>query len=141
MAIIYFYFLLKKFLQCCVGFCHRTTLISHNYTYIPSLLPLSPLVLISLCVITEHQTGLPVLHSNFSPAIHLNMIVCVYIYIYIYIVVLLSPFVPFFPSPTVSTSPFSTSSPLFLPCKWVHQYNFPRFNTYVFSSGQLLSHV
>jgi len=59
MAIIYVYFLLKKILQCCVGFCHRTTWISHNYTYIPSLLPLSPLLLISLCVITEHQTGLP----------------------------------------------------------------------------------
>ena len=28
-------------LQCCVGFCH-TTWISHKYTYIPSLLNLSP---------------------------------------------------------------------------------------------------
>ena len=27
-------------LQCCVGFCHTTTCISHKYTYIPSLLNL-----------------------------------------------------------------------------------------------------
>ena len=32
------------------------------------------------------------------------------------------------PSPTVSTHPFATSASLVLPCKWVHQYHFPRFH-------------
>ena len=55
-------------LQCCVGFCHTTMQFSHNYTYIASLLSLPPL-LPSLWVITEHQAGLPVLYSSFSPAV------------------------------------------------------------------------
>ena len=47
-----------------------TMQISHNYTCIPSLPSLSSLLPIpSLQVISEHQTGLPVLHSDFSPAI------------------------------------------------------------------------
>ena len=29
-------------LQCCVGFCHMTTWISHQYTYVPSFLNLPP---------------------------------------------------------------------------------------------------
>ena len=33
----------KIALQCCVGFCHMTTRVSHNYTYIPSLWSLPPL--------------------------------------------------------------------------------------------------
>ena len=39
-----FFQFLKFFycLQCCIGFCHRATWISHNYTYIPSLLSLPP---------------------------------------------------------------------------------------------------
>ena len=41
---------------------------SHNYTYIAPLLSLPPL-LPSLWVITEHQAGLPVLYSSFSPAV------------------------------------------------------------------------
>ena len=31
-------------LQCCVGFCHATMQLSHNYTYITSLLNLPPLL-------------------------------------------------------------------------------------------------
>ena len=47
--------------------------ISHNYTCIPSLPSLSSLLPIPpLQGITEHQTGLPVLQGNFSPAIHLT---------------------------------------------------------------------
>ena len=63
----------KIALQCCVGFCHTTTWISHNYTDITSLLSLPPLLpshptrssqssrLGSLCyIVTSHQ--LSVLH-------------------------------------------------------------------------------
>ena len=43
---IVFYFFCnwrKISLQCCVGFCHITTRISHSYTYIPCLMSLLPL--------------------------------------------------------------------------------------------------
>ena len=42
---------------------------------------------------------------------------------------LLSHFIPC-PSPAVSTSPFSMSTSLFLSCKLVRQYCFPRFHIY-----------
>ena len=47
----------------------------HNYTYIPSLPSLSPLLIPFLQVTTEPQTGLPVLHSHQLPILHL-----IYIY-------------------------------------------------------------
>ena len=50
----------KNFLQCCVGFCHTTMQIIHNYTNIPSL----PSHIPSLQVITERKTGLPVLQAT-----------------------------------------------------------------------------
>ena len=40
---VYFFNWRKVALQCCVGFCHTTMQISHNYTYIHSLLSLPPL--------------------------------------------------------------------------------------------------
>ena len=40
---LYFFNWRKLTLQCWVGFCHTTMRISHNYTYIPSLLSLPPL--------------------------------------------------------------------------------------------------
>ena len=54
-------------LQCCVGFC-RTTLISHKYTYIPSLPPShsTPLGHQS----TDMRAELPELYSNFLLAIY-----------------------------------------------------------------------
>ena len=45
---------------------------------------------------------------------------------YIYTSILLSQFVP----RAVSTSAFSMSVFLFLPCRWVHQYHFPGFHIY-----------
>ena len=45
--------------------------------------------------------------------------------------VLLSQFVPSSPFPAVSTSLFSKSASLFLPCKQVHLYRFSRFHMYV----------
>ena len=41
---------------------------------------------------------------------------------------LLSPFIPHSPSPTVSTHLFSTSVSPLLPCKWVCQYHLSRFH-------------
>ena len=40
---LFIYFLIGGKLQCCVGFCYTTMQISHNYTYISSLLSLPPL--------------------------------------------------------------------------------------------------
>ena len=86
---IYSFCLFFKFLPCCVGFHHTAMHISHNYTCIYAIIhayihvlppsPPSPPLIPSLQMITELQTGLPVLHSNFSPAIHLTPD-CVYIY-------------------------------------------------------------
>ena len=42
----------------------------------------------------------------------------------VYMSMLLSPFIPLLPSPTGSTSPFSTSVSPFLPCKQVSQCHF-----------------
>ena len=62
---------MKIVLQCCIGFCHTTVQISHNYIQIPSLLCLPPLHPIPpLQVITEHQAGLLVLYSNFPLVIY-----------------------------------------------------------------------
>ena len=44
--------------------------ISHNFTYITSLPSPTP----PLCVISEPQAGLPVLYSNFSPAIYFTIL-------------------------------------------------------------------
>ena len=48
----------------------------------------------------------------------------------IYVSMLLSQSIPPSPSPTVSTSLFSTSASPFLSCKQVHQYHFSRFHIY-----------
>ena len=98
-----------KILQCCVGFCHTTRQISHNYIYVPSLLSLLPPPIPRLQVITNQQTRLPAPLSKFSPAIPPTPES-------VYMLMLLSPSVPLSPSP-VFTSPFSTSVSLFLPCK------------------------
>ena len=87
----FYLFTLNFFYDCCVCFCH-TMQISHHCTYIPSLLSLPPFPLPSLQVITESQTGLPVAHGNFSPAVRL-------IPGSMYMLVLLSLFVPLSPSP------------------------------------------
>ena len=108
-----------KLTQYCVGFYHRIMWISHNYTYIlyiynytyiPSLLSLPPL---------PHPTPLghhrvpswaPVLCSN------LSIPIC-FTHDRVYMLMLLSPFIPLSPSPTVSTSPFFISVSPFLPCR------------------------
>lgn len=71
---------LKIFLQCYIGFGCTTRWISCICTYIP-LEPPSPPPVPPPWVITECQMGLPVLWSNFSPAIHFThdgiyMLIC-----------------------------------------------------------------
>ena len=108
-------------LQCCIGFCHTTVQISHNYIYIyiniSSLIPLS-----SLPSRSAQRTRLGSLcyqAASYKLSI-LYLIVCIYIYIYIYVSVLLSQFVLPSHSLAVSTSLFSTSVSPFLPRKQVH---------------------
>ena len=96
----------KIALQCCVGLCLTAMQISRNYPYITSLPSPNP----ALQVITEHQAGPPVLCSNFSPTIYFT-------HGSVYMLMLLSPFIPLFPSPTVGEeiSPFCVSASLSLP--------------------------
>ena len=78
--------------------------ISHNYTHITSLLTLPPLPP-SHPSKSEHQSGLPVSYSI------------------LYMSMLLSPFIPLFPSPIVSTGLLSVSVSPFLPCKQTDQHS------------------
>lgn len=76
LLLFFFFFLFLKHLflnlQCCVGFCHKTMQISHNYVY-PLPLVVSPLP-------SSHPSrpsqsarlGSPVPNSKFSPAVHLT---------------------------------------------------------------------
>ena len=91
---------------------------------IGSLLNLPPLPYPTLQIIKERQAGLPVLYSNFSPAIYFT-------HGSLYMSFLLSPFLSLSPSPTVSRSLFLMSASPFLPCKQVHQYHFSRFHIQV----------
>ena len=76
-----------------------------------------------LHIISEHQTGLPVLHRNFSPATHPT-------HDSVPVLMLLSPFVSSSPAPMVPTSPSSTSASLIPSCKQAHQYHFSWFHIY-----------
>ena len=108
-------------LQHRVGLCHTSAWISHKYMYVPPSddpphrTPLG-------C----HRTWveLPISHSQFSLAI------C-FTYGSVYVSMLLSRFVPFCASPTVSTSLLSMSASPLLPSKQVHQYLLSRFHIHV----------
>ena len=100
--------------------------------HIPSLLSLPPILPIPpLQVIAKHRAGLPVLCSCFPLAI---------LHSVVYICRCYSHFTPASPSHPMSSSPFSMSTSLFLPCKQVHQYHFSfflffRFHIYVLAYG------
>ena len=99
------------------------------YPYIPSFLSLPPTLPIPpLQGVTKQLVDLPVLCSSFPLAIHFTLGS-------VYMSGLLSHFVPASPSPTVSSSPFSTSASLFLPCHQVHQYRFLKFHIYALACG------
>ena len=116
-----------KILQCCVGFCHITTQISHNYIHAPSLLSLLPSPIPPLQVITSTRLGSLSYTATFHQLSLLHRMACICwcccCCCQVTSVVsdsvrprrLLSPFLPLPPSP-VFTRPFSTSVSLFLPC-------------------------
>ena len=94
-------------------------------TYIPSLLSLPRHPHPTPLGHPGAQIGPPVLCSSFPPALCVTLdSVCMS--------VLLSQFVLPSPSPAVSTSLYSMSAPLFLPCRQVHQYHFPQFRLCTF---------
>ena len=76
-------------LQCCISFCHRSTWISHRYTYVFSLLNLPPTShhIPSFQVVTEHQVELPASYRKFPLAVHFT-------YCNVQVSILLSQFMP-----------------------------------------------
>ena len=64
-------------LQSCVNICCTMEWISYMYPYVPSLLSLPPIILVILpiCVITEHWVELPVLYGMFPLATYFPQIV------------------------------------------------------------------
>ena len=126
-----FFFLKKLFifnwriitLQCCVGFCHITTWLIYRYMYMYTYtyvwviqigesgpLPCEPPSYLPPLPTTEHWVEIPVSYSKFPLALYFT-------YVSVYVSMLLLQFIPPFPSPTVSTSLFSMSASLLLPCK------------------------
>ena len=103
------------------------------YPHIPSLLSLPPTLPIPpLQVVTKHRADLPVLCGCFPLAIYFT-------FGGVYTSMPLSHFVPAYPSPSPSSSPFSTSASLFLSCLQVLQNHFSffffRFHIYVLAYG------
>ena len=97
------------------------------YPHISSHLRLPPTLIIPpLQAVTKHRADLPVLCNSFPLAIHFT-------FGSVYMSMILSHIVPASPSPSVSSSLFSMSSSLFLPCHQVHQYCFFRFHIRAYS--------
>ena len=101
----------KIALQCCVRFCHTIMQISRNYTYITSLLSLSPLPQ-TLCSRSSLSTRL----SSLCYKRLLTMCIC-FTYGSVFMSRPLSLLISLYNSPTVSTSPFSISVSPFLLCE------------------------
>ena len=103
---------------------------AYVYPHIPSLLSLPPILPIPpLQVIAKHRADLPVLCCCFPLANYFT-------FGSVYMSMLLS-LRPSFPLP-MSSSPFSLSASLFLPCNQVHQqifFFFFRFHIYVLAYG------
>ena len=96
-------------LQCCDGFCHTPTRVSHKYTHVPFLLNLPPipshlsLFHWALALGSLHHTA----NAHWLPILHTVM----------HVSVLLSQMAPPSPAHAVLTSLFSMSVSLLLPCK------------------------
>ena len=90
---------------------------AYTCPHIPSLLSLPPILPIPpLQVITKHRAiSLCYAASSHRPTI---------LHSVVYVRRCYSPFAPASPSHPMSSSPFSMSTSLFLPCNQVHQYHF-----------------
>ena len=93
---------------------------------LPHTLPIPPLQ-----VITKHRADLLALCSSFPLAIHFT-------FGSVYMSMPRSHFIPASPSSPVSSSPFSMSASLFLPCHQVYQYRFFRFHICALAYGIFL---
>ena len=106
--------------QYCVSFCCPTKWISHMHTYVP----ISPSFWASLPSSLSHprrsSQSTELISLCYAAASHqptiLHPVVCI---CWCY-----SHFAPALPSHPISSSPFSRSISLFLPCNQVHQYHF-----------------
>ena len=111
-------------LQCCGSFCCRTRLISYKCTHVLALLSLPALLPVLPCCAVTERPAQPLCSAAvccWRSVLHMAAYICQCCF---------SPFIPPAPSPAVSTSPFSTSASLVLPCKSIHQYHFSRFRIY-----------
>ena len=109
--------------QYCVSFCCTTKRVSHMYTHVP----LSPPSLASLPSSLSHpsrssQSTEPV-SLCYAAASHQPTI----LHSVVYICQCYSHFAAASLSHPMSSSPFSVSTSLFLPCNYVHQYLFVLF--------------
>ena len=121
---IYFLFVFSLEYNCFTMLCQFLLYNSVNQLNVKIyLLPLEPPChfppIPPVQVITEHHLELPVLHSSFPLGI------C-FTHGTVFMSVLFFQLIPPSPSPAVSTSSFSMSASLFLPCNWDHQYHFSR---------------
>ena len=103
-------------LQCCVGFCHTATWISHRYTHVPSLLSLPP---------TSHPSRTPV----WAPRVIQQICTILHmIFICFNAALSIRPTLSF---PDCVHRLFSMSVSPLMSCKWAQQYRFLRFHIYV----------
>ena len=123
-------------LKYCFGFCHTLTWISHRYAWTCILLQPSCKLLATSW--TSFPPPTPSHPSRFSQSTSLSSLrhianshwLC-FTHGKVYVFMLCSHFVPPFPSPSVSTSLFSMSAYLLLPCKYVHWHHLSRFHIYI----------
>ena len=118
-----FFYQSKIALQCCQFLLYNEVNQLYVYLYPLPLGPPSHPSIPPIQFITEHRAELPVLYSRFPLA-------SCFTHGSVFMSNLISQYIPFSPSPAVSTCPFSTSTSLFLPYKQVHLYHFSRFHIY-----------
>ena len=134
------FFLFLKFLQCCVGFCRTTMQIRYNYSYIPAFPSLLPC---PYPIPPGHHRAphwAPCAARSFSPAVHLTPESA-------HVLMLLSPFIPLSPSPTVRKPILCLHLHLLsFPASKLISITFSRFHIYVliycicFSLSDLLNY-
>ena len=112
-------------LQCCVGFCHTSTRISHRYTYVPSLLNLPPLSHLSHPSRLSQSTRLSSL-CNTANSYWLSVLHMVMFTLPSHSLNSSHPLLP-----PLCPQVYSLSASSLLPCKYVHQHHLSRFHIYV----------